>query len=52
MSVIEEVVAERHRQVEQEGFTPEYDDQYYNRQLAYSAACYPLCDAEYINNFT
>ena len=40
MSVIEEVVAERRRQVEEEGFIPEYDDQYHSRQLAYAAACY------------
>lgn len=35
-----DVLAERHRQVEDEQWTPEHDDRYRHRQLAMAAACY------------
>lgn len=37
---IEEVAAERHRQVEAEGWTPEHDDQHANDEMAMAAVCY------------
>lgn len=35
-----DVIAERHRQVSAEGWTPEHDDQYEHGQLAGAASCY------------
>ena len=40
MSVIDEIAAERRRQIEVEGWTPEHDDEHGNRQMAQAAACY------------
>lgn len=40
MSVIDEIVAERKRQIEVEGFTPEHDDEHDNWQLSSAAVCY------------
>lgn len=37
-----DVVAERQRQIEQEGWTPEHDDEHVDTQLAGAAACYAL----------
>lgn len=34
------IAAERERQVAQEGWTPEHDDQHRNGELAAAAACY------------
>jgi hypothetical protein len=42
-----DVIAERLRQISEEGFTPEYDDLYKNGSLALAAACYAIasdCD--------
>jgi hypothetical protein len=39
-SVIEEIAAERKRQVEVEGWTPEHDDDHDSGQLAEAASCY------------
>lgn len=36
------VLAERHRQVEQEGWTPEHDQQYDGGELSLAASCYAL----------
>lgn len=36
------IASERQRQVEQEGWTPEHDDQHNNGVLADAAACYAL----------
>ena len=36
----QDVLAERQRQVEQEGWTPGHDDQHDNGELAAAAACY------------
>lgn len=40
MSVIEEIVAERKRQIEVEGWTPEHDDEYFLGHMAFAAAAY------------
>ncbi len=42
MSVIEEIAAERRRQIEAEGWTAERDDDYQQRELANAAAAYAL----------
>lgn len=39
-----DVLAERRRQVEQEGWTPERDDEYVDGQLAGAASCYAVKD--------
>jgi hypothetical protein len=39
---IEDVIAERKRQVEVEGFTTDHDDAYMRGELAKAAACYAL----------
>lgn len=38
--VLEEIAAERKRQVDVEGWTPEHDDGHYDNDLATAAACY------------
>ena len=40
MNGIERIAAERQRQIEVEGWTPEHDDMYDNGELAAAAACY------------
>lgn len=43
MSVIDEIAAERRRQIEAEGWTPEHDDGEHSRgELPEAAACYAL----------
>lgn len=42
MTVLEEIAAERRRQVESEGWTPEHDDEHVNGEMASAAACYAL----------
>jgi hypothetical protein len=42
MTVIEEIAAERKRQIEAEGWTPEHDDAHVGGELALGAACYAL----------
>lgn len=43
MSVIDEIAAERRRQIEQEGWTPQHDDdEHDNSEMAKAAACYAL----------
>lgn len=37
-----DVLAERKRQVEKEGWTPEHDDQHTDGSLAFAAACYAV----------
>ncbi|WP_225547268.1 hypothetical protein [Chromobacterium violaceum] len=41
-SVIEEIAAERRRQIEVEGWTPEHDDQHRDYTLAGAAGCYAM----------
>ncbi len=41
-----DLLAERRRQVEEEGFTPQADDQYTDRELADAAACYAAGDCD------
>lgn len=40
MSAIDEIAAERRRQVEAEGWTPEHDDEHSAGEMATAAACY------------
>lgn len=40
MTVIDEIAAERRRQVEAEGWTNEHDDEHESGQMALAAACY------------
>ncbi len=40
MSVLEEIAAERKRQIESEGWTHEHDNQHRSGELARAAACY------------
>ncbi len=40
MSVIDEIAAERRRQIEGEGWTPEHDDQHAEYELSRAAAMY------------
>lgn len=47
MTVIDEIAAERKRQVEAEGWSPEHDDSHWKGELAAAAACYVLA-AQYI----
>lgn len=39
---IEDVLAERRRQVEAEGWTPEHDDLHSDREMALAAGCYAM----------
>lgn len=41
-AVIDEIAAERARQIEAEGWTPEHDDQHDNGDMAKAAGCYAL----------
>ena len=40
MSGIARIAAERERQIEEEGFSPQHDDEHRRSQLAMAAACY------------
>lgn len=40
MTVIDEIAAERRRQIEEEGWTAEHDDQHPDGEMAQAAACY------------
>lgn len=40
MSGLELITAERQRQIEREGWTPEHDDEHANSELAWAAVCY------------
>lgn len=42
MTGVERIAAERQRQIEVEGWTPEHDDEHNNRELAKAAACYAV----------
>jgi hypothetical protein len=42
-----DVLAERHRQVEAEGWLPKHDDEHDSGQLASAAACYALSSLQY-----
>lgn len=41
-SVIDEIAAERKRQIEDEGWTPNHDDEHNGGELALAGACYAL----------
>lgn len=42
MSVIDEIAAERRRQIEAEGWTPEHDDTHFRGEMARAAAAYAV----------
>jgi hypothetical protein len=42
MTGIELIAAERKRQIEEEGFTAEHDEQHREQELSLAAACYAL----------
>lgn len=42
MTEIDDVIAERRRQIKQEGWTPEHDDEHDDGSLSQVAACYAL----------
>lgn len=44
MSVIDEIATERRRQIVEEGWDDEHDDQWNDNQLAAAAACYAMPD--------
>lgn len=39
-----DVLAERRRQIETEGWTPEHDDEHSTQELAFAASCYATAD--------
>lgn len=41
---IELISAERARQIEAEGWTPEHDDEHITEEMAFAAACYVTAD--------
>lgn len=47
MSGIDLIAAERHRQIDKEGWTPEHDDEHEGEELALAAACYAMPDTAY-----
>lgn len=55
MNGIERIAAERKRQIETKGYTPEHDDEHINGELAVAAACYTVgddithCEVKYID---
>jgi hypothetical protein len=44
--VIDEITAERQRQIDEEGWSPEHDDAHTNGELAKAAACYAWIAAQ------
>lgn len=49
MNVIEEIAAERQRQITEEGWTPEHDDKHVGGLMAAAAGCYALFADAYPN---
>jgi hypothetical protein len=47
MTAIDDIAAERKRQIEEEGWTAEHDDQHDSGELAASAACYAISATPY-----
>jgi hypothetical protein len=41
---VQDVLAERHRQISSEGWTLEHDDKYCKDELADAAVCYACCE--------
>lgn len=50
MTVIEEIAAERRRQIDGEGWAPEHDDAHRMGEMAGAAACYVLHGVEIRND--
>jgi hypothetical protein len=42
MTIIDEIAAERRRQIEAEGWSPEHDDDHLSGDLAVAGACYAM----------
>ncbi|MDN7541175.1 hypothetical protein QZM85_27925, partial [Burkholderia cenocepacia] len=51
-NAVRDVLAERRRQIEQEGWTPEHDDAHLTGDLALAAACYAIHGSERWNHDT
>jgi hypothetical protein len=49
MTGIERIIAERKRQIEEEGFTAEHDDRWDKGELAQAAMCYCMEPADFQN---
>lgn len=47
---LQDVIAERQRQIEAEGWTPEHDDEHSRGELAQAAACYAMASSKLIRN--
>ena len=47
MTAVDEIVAERRRLIEEEGWTPEHDDRHADGALARAAAAYAIQSADY-----
>jgi cell pole-organizing protein PopZ len=47
---INDIVAERRRQIEAEGWTPEHDDAHDDGEMAHAAACYANHSADQIRD--
>jgi hypothetical protein len=50
VSALEDIAAERSRQINAEGWTPEHDDEHIDGELATAAACYAL-STTWLENF-
>ena len=50
MAVIDEIAAERRRQIEQEGWSAEHDDEHDNGELSRAASCYAWVASAYIDH--
>lgn len=48
MTVIDEIAAERRRQIDEEGFDLSHDDRHDKSEIAYAAACYVLAGAQIV----
>jgi hypothetical protein len=46
MTAIEDIAAERRRQVSEEGWTPAHDDEHHYGEMARAAACYALASVD------
>jgi hypothetical protein len=49
---IERIADERRRQIEEEGWTADHDDQHENNELAKAAACYALPFPDFYDEYT
>lgn len=52
MDGVEIIRAERQRQIEEEGWTPEHDDMYTDGQLTAAAACYAMAPEQIVKRYS